>query len=392
MPWKETSAVEERYRFIADLESDLYTMTELCAQYGVSRQTGYTWARRYGEEGWDGLKDRSRAPKSCPHRTDEATVAALVRLRGQHPDWGPKKLRRWLAQRDPGRAWPAPSTIGDLLTRHGLVVPRRRPRRRAPSPGRSRFPAAHPNDLWSGDYKGEFRTGDRHCCYPLTVLDSCTRYLLGCQSRRSTAHQQARPVFRRLFEQFGLPREILSDCGVPFATAGLARLSRLAVWWIRLGIRPLLIQPGHPEQNGRHERLHKTLKAATARPPAQSLPAQQRRFDHFRNEYNHERPHEALGQKTPAELYAPSPRPYPKRLPPVHYPGHFEVRRVGSNGCLRWRNHFVFVTHVLAHEDVGLEEIDNGIWALSFGPLLLARFDERNGHLREVHARSWHPR
>ena len=235
-----------------------------------------------------------------------------------------------------------------------------------------------PNEIWTADFKGEFRTLDGIYCYPLTIADGFSRYLMGCQALPSTAHEGAKPVFRRLFQEFGLPRIIRTDNGVPFATNAIARLSRLSVWWVRLGIYPELIEPGRPQQNGRHERMHRTLKAETTRPPAGTQRGQQRRFNRFRNEFNDLRPHEALDQRTPSSLYKSSPRPFPKRLPLVVYPDHFEVRLVSRNGGIRWSSNWVNVSHVLGEQYVGLEEVDNETWTVYFGPIELGRLNERD--------------
>ena len=296
-------------------------MTELCCQYGISRKTGYKWAARYVAGGEEGLKDRSRAPHRSPQRTEQRVVDALIQLRRAHPRWGPKKLVGYWVRRRPSWSWPAASTAGDILKRAGLIQPRRRRRRRV-HPGRPKIEVRSANDLWTADFKGEFRTGDRRYCYPLTVADRCSRYLLGCQGQLSTAHACVQPVFETLFRDEGLPLAILSDNGSPFSSTALAGLSRLSVWWIKLGIQPLLIDPGHPEQNGAHERMHRTLKAETTRPPAANLTAQQGYFNAFREEFNHQRPHEALGQRPPADFYQASPRPYPKTLREIEYPGH----------------------------------------------------------------------
>ncbi len=380
MPWSETTLMSERLCFIADLERNLYSMTELCERHGISRKTGYKWADRYVAEGVEGLKDRSRAPKQCPHRTEDRVVEALVAARGKHPHWGPRKLLAYLRKRQPNWPWPAGSTVGAILKRYGLVEPRqrRRPRR---NQGRPKIDVKSPNDLWSSDFKGEFLTGDQRYCYPLTVADRCSRYLLGCEGQLSTAHAGVQPVFERLFREKGLPKAILSDNGGPFSSTAVAGLSRLSVWWIKLGIKPLLIEPGHPEQNGAHERMHRTLKAETTRPPEADLTAQQRRFDAFREEFNEERPHEALGQQTPAEWYESSPRPYPDRVPEMEYPGHYEVRKVRLRGQINWKRRDVFVTKVLTKERVGLEEIEDGIWQVCFGPVVLGRYDEREKRL-----------
>jgi hypothetical protein len=245
-------------------------------------------------------------------------------------------------------------------------------------------PVEGPNQLWTADFKGQFRMGDSLYCYPLTVADSYSRYLLGCQALWSTEREPTQKIFERLFCQYGLPEAILTDNGTPFASSSLRRLSRLSVWWIRLGIRPLTIEPASPQQNGRHERMHWTLKQQTASPPAANRKAQQRAFDRFRAEYNHQRPHEALGQAPPARHYRPSPRPYPDLLPELEYPGHFEIRRVGSSGCISWQGHFLHLTETLAKEYVGLEEIDDAIWSIFFGPILLGRLNEKTGQLTAV--------
>jgi hypothetical protein len=245
-----------------------------------------------------------------------------------------------------------------------------------------------PNAVWTTDFKGQFRAGDGAYCYPLTVCDGYSRYLLACRGLRSVETTGARGVFDRLFCAYGLPARIRSDNGVPFATAALGRLSALSAWWIKLGITPELIEPSSPQQNGQHERMHRTLKAEATKPARASLAAQQRRFDAFRAEYNGERPHEALGNDTPADHYAPSPRPYPARLAHPEYPGHFEVRYVSRNGGVRWHNRWVNVSHVLAEEYVGLEEVDDGVWSVYFGPVLLGRFDERDLRIHGAHNRN----
>jgi len=383
MPWEETTRMKQRVRFISDLESCLYTMTELCERYGISRKTGYKWAERYVAESVDGLKDRSRAPKSCPHATPEALVKSLVELRQMHPTWGPRKLLAVLGKREPELPWPAASTVGGILKRHGLVEGgRRRARRPSSHPGRPLVQASAPNQVWTGDFKGQFRTQDGEWCYPLTVADAYSRFLLGVAGLDSVSESQAWPVFERLFREYGLPDALRTDNGSPFASAGaVGGLSRLSVRWIKLGIRLERIEPGHPEQNGRHERMHRTLKQETARPPAANRVAQQGRFDQFRREYNEQRPHEALAQQTPGELYQSSPRPYPPQLPEPEYPGHFEVRSVRRGGEIKWQGEFLFLSEALAGERVGLEEYEDGLWAVYFGSLLLAKFDERERKL-----------
>jgi putative transposase len=385
MPWSETTPMRERVKLVAAFCDGLFSMTELAQLHGVSRKTGYKWVERFEQEGPEGLQDRSRAPRSSPNRTPEEIVEGLLEMRRQHPRWGPKKLIAWLEDHRSGQAWPAASTAGEILKRHGLV--RGRPfRRRIEHPGRTLYPVLEPNDLWTADFKGQFRTGDARYCYPLTAADCLSRYLLGCQALRSSATQKSQEIFERLFRQYGLPRAIRTDNGAPFASIAIGRLSTLSVWWIRLGILPVLIEPSHPEQNASHERMHRTLKEETARPPQANLAAQQRRFDRFRREYNEQRPHESLGQRPPASLYRPSPRPYPKRLPPLEYPGHFEIRHVGSNGCISWNAQWLHLTQALADQDVGLEEIHEGVWSIHFGPMLLGRFHQGEARLRGVRA------
>lgn len=380
MPWSETTRMDERRRFIELLESCRFTMTELCDSFGIARKTGYKWAERYVAAGLEGLEDRSRAPKRCPHATEQRCVEALVEERRRHPRWGPRKLLDRLGRRHPDWGWPAVSTAGEILKRHGLVPPRRRRSRRPTVFKKPEIRAAKPNDLWSTDYKGEFRLRNRRLCYPLTAMDHVSRYLLECRARESVAIAGARPVFEALFRRYGLPRAILCDNGSPFAAVQApCRLSRLSVWWVRLGIVPIFIQPGHPEQNSAHERMHRTLKAETTRPPSATFNAQQRDFDRFRREYNSERPHESLEMDRPEERYESSIRPYPETVPEIDYPGHYEVRRVSRKGTIRWRQRQVFFSESLARERIGLEEVDEGLWSIYLADLLLGRYDERCG-------------
>jgi putative transposase len=384
MPWSETSHMRERMLFVAEAQKGVFSVSELCESFGISRKTGYKWIERFEREGLEGLKDRPRIARECPHRTIAEIAQRVLEFRRRHPRWGPKKLLARLEQLDPSVAWPAPSTAGELLKRAGLIGPSRHARRKH-STFRSLLPKPdHPNDLWTADFKGQFKTRDAIYCYPLTIADGASRFLLEIRALDSTDGLPVYRSFQRLFHEHGLPRAIRTDNGTPFAGIGLRRLSRLSVWWIRLGIHPQLIAPSHPEQNGAHERMHKTLKADTARPPQANRNAQQRRFDHFRQEYNHQRPHEALGQKTPASLYQPSPRPYPSRLAQTEYPGHFELRRVGSNGCILFQGQRLFLSSTLSGQIIGLEESDNDVFSLSFGSLLLARLDLRTGQLHET--------
>jgi len=381
MPWQETSPVEERERFIEAHGVRLYTMTELCQRYGISRKTGYKWLDRFEEEGRKGLQDRSRAPHQCPHRIPEATAQRICETRRQHPSWGPEKLLQWLQARHPDLDLPAVSTAGDLLTRAGLVKKRRR-RRHYQHPGVVPPLTTQPNDLWTADFKGHFRTRDGIYCYPLTILDLHTRYLLACHGLLSTKGQGVRPVWERLFREYGLPRAIRTDNGVPFATTGIHGLSQLNVWWMRLGIQHQRILPAHPQQNGAHERMHRTLKGEAIRPPRANLAAQQRGFHCFRRLYNEERPHQALNGKTPASLYRPSDRPYSGGLPPIEYPGHFIVKMVTNAGTIRFKKRVLFIANALQQHHIGLEETDDGIWSIYFCNVLLGRLHEHDYRIR----------
>ena len=376
MPWRKSSAMDQRLLFIADFHREAFPVAELCRRFAISRPTAYKWLARYEAEGPAGLHDRDRRPHSSPYATPPHVVDALLETRRRHPTWGAKKLLAVLRRRYPRWPWPARSTACDILKRHNLVRARRRSLRRG-HPGRPDNAMDEPNATWTADFKGQFKTCDGIYCYPLTVADGYSRYLLGCQALEGTTHDDSKRVFRRLFQEFGLPKRIRTDNGVPFASNALRRLSRLAIWWIRLGITPELIEPASPYQNGRHERMHKTLKAETTRPPRASRAAQQRRFSQFREEFNYVRPHEALDQQPPATCYQPSPRPYPDRLASIEYPSHFEIRRVSRNGGIRWHAHWVNVSHILAEQYIGLEEIDNGVWTVYFGSLDLGRFHER---------------
>ena len=378
--------MDQKTQFIADYLRRTLSITELCELYSVSRKTGYKWIERYLTSGPSGLEDRSRKPCSSPNQTPQYIVDAFIELRCRHPSWGAKKLLSILQKRHPSWALPGRSTVCDILRRHGLV-PKKRHQRHIGHPGKPTTLIAAPNDVWSADFKGQFKTGDGLYCYPLTVADGYSRFLLGCQALSSTRVAAAKPVFTRLFKEFGLPKRIRTDNGVPFATNTLGRLSQLSAWWVRLGILPEFIEPGKPQQNGRHERMHRTLKAETTRPPARTRRAQQSKFDHFREEFNCQRPHEALDMRTPAACYEPSPRKMPNKPPPLEYPDRFEVRYVSANGGIRWNHQWVNVSHVCVGEYVGLEEIDDGVWNVYFGPLKLGRLLERHMRIEDAYGR-----
>lgn len=386
MPWRTASHMDERVRFIAEYQSTLFTMTELCEQFGISRKTAYKWVRAYEREGPSGLAEQSRRPHSSPTATAPEVVKAVLQCRQDHPRWGPKKLRAYLHRHEPTlwrrHRWPGISTVARMLAQHGCIEATSVGRRRWSTAASERIASTRPNMLWTVDYKGEFRTGDGRWCYPLTVMDAFSRYLLRCDGFLGPTDAATQAAFRRAFATYGLPERIRSDNGTPFAAPGVAGLSPLAAWWIRLGIAVERIDRGHPEQNAEHERMHRTLKAETARPPGATLRHQQRRFATFRGEYNDERPHEALGLDIPAAFYTASSRPYPRRLPPVEYPRHFDTRRVYHHGDIRWGGRRLFVSQALADQYIGLEEVDDGIWDLYFASMILARLDQRTWRLR----------
>jgi putative transposase len=356
-------------KFVARLKAG-ERMTDLCEEFGISRKTGYKFLQRFEQYSAVGLVDMSRAPNRIPHRTPDEIVDRLVELRNKHPTWGPRKLRAYLLARDPGVRLPAASTVADWLVRKGLVTRKRR----RPRPIVEHSPVCHaeaPNDVWCTDYKGQFRLGNGQYCYPLTLTDAYSRFLLACEGLANCSGELARPIFERCFRDYGLPSAMRSDNGAPFASRGLAGLTRLAVWWMRLGIRLERIEPASPEQNGRHERMHRVLKQETTRPAGKSLLQQQERFDRFQEIYNNERPHEALGQRPPVEYYERSPRAYPEKLTDPEYPLHDLVVRVRPSGELhipgsgRAGGKF-FLANSLAGELVGAREVIDGKWLVTF--------------------------
>lgn len=391
MPWRETCAMDERMRFIVEYERGEAEMAAVCRAHGISRKTGYKWLGRYREGGMVALAERSRAPRRRPGMTEPAVEERILAARGAHPTWGPRKLIAWLKRREPEQALPAASTAGELLRRAGLIVPRRR-RARATSTGGGPLGACvEANVVWCADFKGQFQTQDGTWCYPLTISDAASRYLLRAQIVPGLDGARIQPLFEAAFREFGLPTAIRTDNGPPFASTGLGGLSALAIWWIELGIRPDRGRPGHPQDNGRHERMHRTLKADAASPPAATPRAQQDRLDHFRREYNDERPHEALGQRPPADLYTPSPRAYPTRLTPPEYPHADLVKRVRTNGTIRWHGREVYIAAPLAGHPIGLTNLGNHQWALAFGPLMVGTLDEATSRVIPARPPRWTP-
>jgi transposase InsO family protein len=364
MPWRECSVMEERLRFVARL-LDGEGMSDVCREFGISRKTGYKIFNRYKDEGLEALTDRSRRPVRYANQLPDQIERMIVRLKKEKPHWGARKIRELLVRNLAGDVRiPAKSTVHAVLDRHGLVSRARRRRNRAQGTPLSQAGAA--NELWCVDFKGEFKLGDGRYCYPLTVTDQASRYLLMCEALESTREAPVLEAFARLFDERGLPGAIRSDNGLPFASPnGLYNLSRLAVFWLRLGIAIERIRPGHPGENGRHERMHRTLKQETTRPPGSNSLQQQARFDAFVNEFNTERPHEAIAMKTPAELYAPSSRAY-RGLPEVEYPFHDRDILVTACGRICMHRKKINLSTVLAGQKLGIKEVDDGIWLVTF--------------------------
>lgn len=378
MPWKETCPVNERMKFVVRLQQG-ERMTDLCKELGISRKTGHKIWKRFQEHGPSALLDQSRAPARIPHRTSLEIRGLLVETKKAHPTWGPKKLRAWLERKQPGVRLPASSTIGEILKQEGLVNPRMRRKRGVAKPT-SLTTATAPNEVWCTDFKGQFRLGNGTYCYPLTITDRHSRFLIACVALDGTKAGPAQAVFEEVFEQYGLPGIILSDNGVPFSTTGLAGLSELSAWWLRLGINPERIEPGHPEQNGQHERMHLTLKKETTRPAGANMLQQQERFDCFREEFNQERPHEALGQRPPATEYRPSERAYADALREPDYPLHDVIATVSSTGSV-WLpgRRCYYVARALAGQPLGLREMDDGRWLVTFMNIELGHIEDGIG-------------
>jgi putative transposase len=389
MPWKASSVMDERTRFVLEQERGLHTMTELCEIYDIARETGYYWLRRYQQGGLEALQGRDRAPGRHPNQTPERIEESVLELRRAHMRWGPRKLKRVLEREAPQKSWPAASTIGAMLAREGLVIPRKK-RRRAPPYTEPFASADAPNRVWCADFKGWFQTQDGQRVDPLTITDAHSRYLLRCQRVAKTNSEHVQAVFEAAFREYGLPQAMRTDNGAPFASRAIAGLSRLAVWWMKLGIVPERIAAGHPEQNGRHERMHRTMKQETASPPEANPQAQQRAFHRFRREYNEERPHEALGMQTPSAVYRPSPRAYPLRVPEPEYGSALQVRRVDRRGVFSWKGDVVFLSETLIGEPIGLLPQDDRFYTVYFISSPIARFDSQRRTILPLRAVSGH--
>jgi putative transposase len=382
MNWKNTDEYKERIKFIGDWLKDEFSFSDLCKRYGISRKTGYKLINRYKEEGGLSLHHRSHARHHHPNATSHKVQQRIIELKHRFPKWGPEKLRDWLLLNENHQLWPAASTIGDILKKHGLVKTRRY-RNNVPAYSQPFAECIAPNDVWSADFKGQFRVGGIYC-YPLTISDNHSRFLLTCKGLEHPSLKETMPGFKQAFIEFGLPNAIKTDNGQPFAGLSIGGLTLLSIWFLKLGIMPERIEKGRPDQNGRHERMHRTLKEATALPPKSTFIEQQFCFDTFRNEYNNERPHKALSGKRPSDVYKPSQRALPDKLPEMIYPDNFEVRKVRSNGEIKWCGKHYFVSEMLYKEPMGLKIIDDGRAILHFGKLKLGIVDAREDKIIRV--------
>ena len=389
MPWKETSTMDQRIAFIADHLSGHYTKKDLCMHYGISRPTGDKWIKRYHHHGPEGLYERSRRPHHHPDTTAPGIAQRIVETKLAHQSFGPKKVMDLLRALEPNHPWPADSTAADILKRNGLVKPRRK-RRRVPPHPHALVTCSAPGQSWSADFKGDFRLGNGQRCYPLTLTDNHSRFILQCRALDRMTTGAVKPWFEWVFREYGLPDTLRTDNGAPFASLAAGGLSQLSKWWVRLGIRPERIRPATPSENGRHERMHRTLKEAVINPAARSFAAQQRRFDAFVEEFNWQRSHEALGRLTPGRVHHVSPRPYPAKLPEVEYDVGVTVRRVRRTGEFKWRGRLIYLSQVLAQEPIALVACDNDSWEIRYSFHLLGVLDDRSHTIS--HARPWHQR
>ena len=365
MPWKRIGPMDQKVQLIADWQTKNYSKTDLSKKFHVSRKTVNKWIQRYDQQGIEGLKDQSREPKQKPHATARNVVEKIVSYKLRHPKRGPKKIYHQLMKKQPDVKWPVPSTIGYWLKKYNLVNPRKKRKRVAPY-NQPFIDCQSPNEVWSVDYKGQFYTQDSKVCYPLTISDNFSRYILKCKGLPGPRYRETQQVFEQVFQEYGLPDAIRSDNGIPFAGTGIAGLSRLSIWWIQLGIIPERIEKGNPQQNGRHERMHRTLKYETLDTKAKNLKEQQNRFDLFQIDFNNHRPHEALGQKTPSEYYRKSNRPYIAKPPKPVYDYDLKVRQVKSRGAIKFKNNLYYLTELLYGQPVGLKPTDEDNWDIYY--------------------------
>lgn len=387
MVWKETTTMEQKIEFITEWRSGIYSITELCRQFSISRPTAYKYIERFEKEGLEGLYEKSRAPSNHPNKTKDYIEDSVVALRRKHPRWGAEKIWKLLEKKYCKSEIPSISTINRILKKNDLVIPRKRKRRVKPV-----FPIFDPkncNEVWSADFKGKFRMGNKIYCYPLTIADSYSRFVFAAKGLYGEQYKPTKKEFERVFRDYGMPRQIHTDNGKPFAMVqAIQRLTRLAVWFIDLGIDPVYSDPSRPDQNGRHERMHRDLKAEATRPPGYDLRTQQRKLNSFVHEYNYVRPHKALDLETPASVHTFSRRKYPEKIKEWIYPSYCQVRRVCRNGALRWRStKWVMISTTLIEKDVGLEELGDGIWRVYYRNKMLGYFNEKTLRIQDEKGR-----
>jgi len=376
MPWKESTTMEQKIEFICEWRTGKYTITELCRSFEISRPTAYKLIDRFENQGFEGLKEQSRAPGKHPNATKENIIESILKLKGKHKFWGAKKIQTLLFKEYPKEKIPSVVTVHNILKRNGLVCPQKRMRRVKPV-----FPIFDPkycNEVWSADYKGKFLMGNKIYCHPLTIADSKSRFVFTAKGHYKENLKSAKAEFKRVFRTYGIPKQIHTDNGSPFGSVrAIQRYTQLSYWFIELGISPVFSDPAHPEQNGRHERMHRDLKAACAKPSAYDLKAQQRRLNHFVKEYNHIRPHEALEMKTPADIHDFSTRQFPEKILNFDYDSNFKVLKVTQNGAMRWKSYYwVYLTAALKGKHVGIQEQGNGIWKVFYRNVFLGFFNE----------------
>lgn len=376
MPWKETTTMEQKIEFICEWRTGKYTISELCRRFHISRPTAYKLLHRFENCGYEGLKEYSRAPRKHPNETDERIVDEILGLKAKYPRWGAKKIRKLMFNSFTEKDIPSVVTVHNILKKNGLVCPQKRMRR--VKPVHPVFDPKECNEVWSADYKGKFKMGNKVYCHPLTIADSKSRFLFTAKAHYHENFKSAKAEFTNVFRKYGIPQQLHTDNGSPFgSTRSLQRFTRLSYWLIELGIMPVFSDPAHPEQNGRHERMHRDLKAACAKPSAYDLKAQQRRLNRFVREYNHVRPHEALGMETPAACHSFSTRVFPEKIKAFDYPSSQSVIRVTQNGAIRWKSYYwVYLSAALKGKYVGFEDNGSGIWKVYYRNVFLGYFNE----------------
>ena len=378
MPWKNCTTMEQKIEFICEWQTGKYTITELCQAFEISRPTAYRLIDRYENMGINGLREQSRSPINHPNRTKDYVEKKIILLKEKYNRWGAKKIHKLLFNHCSSQDIPSVVTVHNILSKNGLVCPQKRLRR--VKPVYPIFDPKHCNEVWSADYKGKFLMGNKKYCHPLTIADSKSRYIFSAKAHYTENYKSVKEEFTRVFRTYGIPRQVHTDNGIPFgAVKAIQRFTRLSYWFIDLGILPVFSDPAHPEQNGRHERMHRDLKAACALPSSYDLKAQQRKLNKFVKEYNHERPHEALDMETPASIHEYSNRPFPERISKYDYPSHMKVMNVTKNGNVRWKSYYwVYMTSGLVGKQVAAEELGNGIWKVFYRNVFLGYFNEKD--------------